>query len=134
MCVHQTRALFLKRDGYIVDNPNVGPILTNAYWKFGNERNFLDLVKELTGTELSGEAWVATLEKDTEEHIVAERKEFQKAIEDAKQITCKDENEPDLNMTIRFVDGDVMISDSSTDGVLKACKEFESYVLAKIGK
>jgi hypothetical protein len=41
MCVHQTRAFILKRDGYIVDNPAVGPTLANAYWKTGNEKPFL---------------------------------------------------------------------------------------------
>jgi len=136
MCVHQTRAFILERDGYIVDNPSVGPTLTNAYWKYGNERNFLDLVHELTGRELSGEAWVSELEKGTEQLLQEELEDYAKAIEETKNKASseskEEEEEPDLNMTIRFVDGDVLISDSSKGGVLKACKEFESYVLTKI--
>jgi hypothetical protein len=55
MSVHQTRAFFMERDGFIVDNPKVGPTLTRSYWEFGNLEPFLDLVKELTGKELSGD-------------------------------------------------------------------------------
>jgi hypothetical protein len=139
MCVHQTRAFILERDGYIVDNPNVGPTLANAYWKFGNEKMFLDLVQQLTGKPLSGDAWVAVLEKGTEVLLKEEREDYEKSL---KEVETKvkdgsknddDEEEINLNMTIRFVDGDVLISDSSKDSVLKACQEFELYVLNRIG-
>ncbi|KAL3911245.1 MAG: hypothetical protein SGILL_007357 [Bacillariaceae sp.] len=140
MCVHQTRAFVLDRDGYIVDNPKVGPTLANAYWKYGNERPFLELIQELTGKELSGEAWVSALQIGTEEHLQEERNEYDKSVREmqkkrdatgeSKQDTAG-EAEPDLNMTIRFVDGDELIADSSNGGLLKACKDFESYVLQK---
>merc|ERR550537_1441759 len=63
MAVHQTRAFFMKRDGYIVDNPKVGPTLKDAYWRPGNSEPFLGLVESLTGAPLSGEAWVAMLKQ-----------------------------------------------------------------------
>jgi D-Tyr-tRNAtyr deacylase len=100
---------------------------------------FLDLVQQLTGKPLSGDAWVAVLEKGTEVLLKEEREDYEKSL---KEVETKvkdgsknddDEEEINLNMTIRFVDGDVLISDSSKDSVLKACQEFELYVLNRIG-
>jgi hypothetical protein len=42
----------------IVDNPKVGADLASVYWQPGNSKAFLDLVRELTGKELTGTAWV----------------------------------------------------------------------------
>jgi oligoendopeptidase F len=47
MAVHQTREFFMKRDGYIADNPKVGPTISEAYWKPGNSEPFLGLVEGL---------------------------------------------------------------------------------------
>lgn len=128
MCVHQTRAFFMERDGFIVDNPSVGPTLSTAYWEHGNLRPFLDLVKDLTGKELSGEAWVAELSQTVDELVVCERKDYEAALAEEKV-----RDDPDLNMTVRFVDGDKLISDSSNgNGVLGACRQFEAYVQERI--
>jgi hypothetical protein len=134
MCVHQTRDFIRERDGYIVDNPNVGPTLAKAYWKYGNDRPFLTLVHDFTGKELSGQAWVSALTIGTAEYLEGERQEYQKSLQESRRAksneeTKQEELEPDLKMTIRFVDGDILIADSSKGGVLKACQDFESYVL-----
>mmetsp|Transcript_126730 Transcript_126730/g.354830 ORF Transcript_126730/g.354830 Transcript_126730/m.354830 type:complete len:654 (+) Transcript_126730:105-2066(+) len=133
MCVHQTRAFFVERDGFIVDNPKVGPTLTNAYWVYGNSRPFLDLVKDLTGKELAGQAWVKKLSQSVEDRVASEKEDYNKAIaEAAKEQAC---DEPDLNMIVRFVDGNKLISDSSksASGALGACREFESFVKDRTG-
>jgi hypothetical protein len=93
-----------------------------------------DLVFALTGKELSGDAWISVLEKDVKDHLEQERNSYQASLDDAKISRESKEEEPDLNMTIRFVDGDVLISDSSENqkGVVNACCEFEAYVLQKI--
>ena len=128
MCVHQTRAFFMERDEFIVDNPSVGPTLSKAYWEHGNSRPFLDLVKDLTGKELSGEAWVAELSETVDERVASEKKDYEAAL--AQDKVC---DEPDLNMTVRFVDGDKLISDSSNgNGVLDACRQFEAFVQERI--
>lgn len=132
MSVHQTREFFKNRDGYIVDNPSVGPTLAQAYWECGNSKAFLQIVHDLTGKELSGKAWVDTLQEDMDEHIVQERKEY-----DAMIKRCANENQDeaiDLDMTVKFVDGDEIISDSSESGLLGACKEFEEFVAARTAK
>ena len=145
MSVHQTREYFKNKYGYIVDNPNVGPTLKSAYWECGNSKPFLQIVKDLTGKELTGEAWVDALKEDLEEHIAQEKKEYYEMIEKC-QATAEaseekeekdsdgndDEEKLDLQMTVRFVDGDEVISDSSVSGLLESCRKFEAFVEARV--
>merc|ERR1711971_102582 len=115
--------------GYIVDNPEVGPMLQKYYWECGNSKPFLQIVRELTGKELSGDAWVEALKEDVEEHIKQEKREYDEMIK-----KCADEkpnDDIDLKMTVKFVDGDEVIADSSKSGLLGACKEFEAFVAAR---
>jgi oligoendopeptidase F len=131
MSVHQTRAFFKQRDGYIVDNPKVGPTLKSAYWECGNSRPFLDLVKGLTGKELSGDDWVSALQETVEDKVKREKTEYDEAL----AIATSDEsttNLDSLDMTVKFVDGDEVISDSSQGGILEACKKFEAFVDARV--
>ena len=130
MAVHQTREYFKKKDGYIVDNPNVGPTLANSYWECGNSKPFLQIVKDLTGEELSGCAWVNELKKDLEEHILQEKKEYDEMVEKCSKEEPTDDD-LDLQMTVKFVDGDEIIADSSKSGLLGACREFETFVTAR---
>ena len=129
MSVHQTRNFFLKKYGYIVDNPDVGPTLRDAYWKCGNSKNFLDIVKDLTGTELTGDAWTESLQESVDDKVARQRKEYDEAL--AKE-DCQEFSEASLDMVVRFVDGDTVIADSNNLGLLGACKEFESFVSARI--
>jgi hypothetical protein len=139
MSVHQTREYFKNKYGYIVDNPNVGPTLKSAYWECGNSKPFLEIVKDLTGKDLTGDAWVDALKEDLEEHIVQEKKEYQEMIDKCNAAAAetsegkKDNDETlDLQMTVRFVDGDEVISDSSVSGLLGSCREFEAFVAARV--
>lgn len=129
MSVHQTREYFKEKDGYIVDNPNIGPTLASAYWECGNSKPFLQLVKDLTGKDLAGTAWVNALNTDLEDHILQEKKEYDDMIEKCSKEQQNDNL--DLQMTVKFVDGDELISDSSESGLLEACKEFEAFVAAR---
>jgi hypothetical protein len=131
MSVWQTRQFFKQRDGYIVDNPKVGPTLTEAYWKCGNSKPFLDLVKDLTGKGLSGEAWVNALKESVDDKVAREKQEYEEALAKASSKTAP--SLEGLNMTIKFVDGDHLIADSSQlpGGILAACKAFEAFVAAR---
>ena len=139
MSVHQTRKYFKDKYGYIVDNPNVGPTLTSAYWECGNSKPFLQIVKDLTGKDLTGEAWVDSMKEDLEEHIAQEKKEYDEMIEKCRNNGNEngngddddDDDQLDLQMTVFFVDGDTTIADSSQSGLLGACKEFEKFVAAR---
>jgi hypothetical protein len=131
MNVHQVRAFFKERDGYIVDNPKVGPTLIKGYWEHGNSKPFLDLVKDVTGKELTGDAWVDELKTSVEECIASEKKEYEQSLAEVSKDSTTCDN-LDLKMRVRFVDGDVLISDSDKSGLLGACKEFESFVAARV--
>lgn len=123
MSVYQTREFFLKKYGFIVDNPQVGPTLKKAYWECGNSKPFLKIVADLTGKELSGDAWVDHLKEDVAEKVMRSKKEYSEA------KAANADADIDLNMTVRFVDGDELIADSSVEGsVVNACKMFEKYV------
>jgi len=125
MAVHQTRAFFLERDGHIVDNPSVGPTLAEAFWRPGNSAVFLDLVKSLTDKPLTGDAWVKELEKPMEEVLRDEQKEYEAAVAAGAAV----QEELDLGMRVRIIDGDTIIADSKSEGsFVAAASKFEAHV------
>lgn len=127
MSVHQTRAHFEKKYGYIVDNPAVGKDLAEVYWKPGNSAMFLDLVKELTGEPLTSAAWVASLQRTVEETCVSEKAAYDRAVADGPVFPAG--AEVDLNMNVQLVHGDEVIADSSALGsVAKACAVYKQWV------
>jgi oligoendopeptidase F len=132
MAVHQTREYFLenKKHGYIVDNPDVGPILEKAYWQPGNSAAFLDLVKDLTGKPLTGDPWVKELSTSVEDLKTSERKDYDAAVSKPHPAEEEGAASVDLKMRVRFVDGDNVIADtqSTGDDFIKACGIFEKYV------
>lgn len=127
MGVHQTRQFFIKRDGYIADNPKVGPTISKAYWQPGNSEPFLELVENLTGAPLSGEAWINDLKQSVDDLLKEEKVAYdKKRAECASAPSCED---IDLDMRIRIVDGDTVLADTLEDGsFLATCKKFEEYV------
>lgn len=105
-------------------------MLKKYYWECGNSKPFLSIVKDLTGKELTGEAWVNALKEDVEEHVVQENKEYNEMIKKCANEKLDDDN-IDLDMNVKFVDGDELIADSSKSSLLQACKEFETFVAAR---
>ena len=132
MSVHQTRDFFLKRDGHLTDNPQIGPTLTQAYWKVGNSKPFLSLVENLTGAPLTGRAWVSDLKMSVDDVLKEEKAKY-----DSKLAECADgsSTDIDLDMRIRIVDGDDVLADISKEGsFLAVCKVFEDYVKNRFSK
>ena len=128
MGVHQTREFVLARDGYLVDNPKVGPTLREAYWLPGNSEPFLGLVENLTGKPLTGDAWVNMLKQDVES-LLAEEKVAYDAAAAAKASNGKASGDIDLDMRIKIIDGDDVIADTAVDGgFLATCAKFQAYV------
>ncbi|KAI9364898.1 oligoendopeptidase [Zopfochytrium polystomum] len=128
MSVHQTRAHFLRKYGRIVDEPRVGTDLTKIYWEAGNSRVFLDLVEEMTGAPLSGDAWVSDLKEDLEEKVAREKKEYEEGA--AAGPKFKDGDKVDLDMRVRLVHGDDVIADSEElgGGLIEACDVFKTWM------
>jgi len=133
MSVHQTREYFKEKYGFIVDNKEVGPTLSSSYWQCGNSENFLDIVKKLTGKDLTGSAWINALQIDIETLISNEKKDYEDMIERCANETVN-EDDIDLAMNVRFVDGDTLIADSAATSLLGACSEFENFVLTRVAK
>ena len=129
MSVHQTRHYFKEKYGFIVDNKEVGPTLASAYWECGNSLPFLEIVKNLTGRDLAGSAWIEALNKDIENLLSDEKTEYNEMIQKCSATSSYDSN-IDLDMIVKFVDGDHLIADSSEvkGGLLEACKVFEEHV------
>jgi len=130
MAVHQVREFFMKRDGYIVDNPKVGPTLTKQFWEPGNSEPFLSLVEKCTGKPLSGEAWIAELNTKVEDLLADEKEVYDKALAEVQSTSGhSDDDDIDLDMRIRIVDGDDVLADTAEDGsFLATCAKFEKYV------
>ncbi|KAJ3111583.1 hypothetical protein HDU96_005547 [Phlyctochytrium bullatum] len=128
MSVHQTRAHFLKKYGFIVDNEKVGADLRDIYWRSGNSRMFLDLVKEMTGKDLSGDAWVESLREPLEERVVREKKDYEEAVKAGPKFKAGEN--VDLNMRVVLVHGDEVISDSHSlqGGLAEACQVFRGWI------
>jgi len=133
MAVHQTREYFLEKEGYIVDNPKVGPTLEKAYWEPGNSAAFLDLVKDLTGKPLTGDPWVRELSTTVDQLKVSEKKDYDSAVAQAHPAQEEGAGKVDLKMRVRFVDGDKVIADTASTGddFIKACGIFEKYVMER---
>ncbi|KAJ3306553.1 hypothetical protein HDV03_004682 [Kappamyces sp. JEL0829] len=127
MSVHQTRAHFLSKYGRIVDNPQVGKDLAEVYWRPGNSEPFLTLVEKLTGAPLGPQAWINELQETVEDLLASEKKAYDEAIQAGPKYKVGDN--VDLDMTVRFVHGDLVVADSLKQGsLLEACKVFKTWV------
>lgn len=133
MAVHQTRQFFLNKHGSLTDNPNIGPELAEVMWKPGNSEAFLDLVDRLTGNPLSSDAWVAALRQPLDELLIEEKEAYQEAC-DGHGSSTGDDDDVNLDMRIRLVDGDTVLADTDQEGsFLATCKKFEDYVVDRFG-
>ena len=88
-------------------------------------------MKDLTGKDLSGDAWVDALKESTADKIAREKKEYDEMI--VKMKGEKEDSSLDLKMEVRFVDGDELIAaSSSSGGLLEACSKFEEFVAKRV--
>jgi oligoendopeptidase F len=127
MAVQQTREFFLKKYGYIADNPNIGPELENGYWKFGNSENFFTLVERLTGKPLTGDALIANANRSVDT-----------AISDAKNMIEHSQKmskaSPNLEADITVIHGNEKITEFVNGDFSKANEQFQKWVTAHYPK
>jgi hypothetical protein len=123
MAVYQTRAFFLERDGYLMDNPAIGPDLARAYWAPGNSRTFLQLIEDLTGEPFSAKATVALVNQPVEQ-----------AVEQARADMERERNQPrftgipELDAEITVIHGDREITSSRGRSLEQVGREFAAWV------
>lgn len=111
MAVYQTREYFLKKYGYLTDNPAIGPELRESYWQEGNARTFLEFVERLTGEPFSAEATARVVARTLEETY----QEIDQMVAEQSSRPMSD-SEVDLNGVISVVHGEEKIA-STADGL-----------------
>src|SRR5690606_5230798 len=123
MAVQQTRRFFLERDGYLTDNPRIGPDLARHYWAPGNAASFEDTLAALTGGPLPPDALVDACNLDTAQASADARG----AVDRAAQAPAT-RGPIELDATIRVVHGRETVA--TTEGVSfeQACLDFGGFI------
>ncbi len=109
MAVYQLRAFFRKRDGHLLDNPKIGKDLAEVIWERGNEKNFLEYIKDLTGEEFSAQATVDLVNKDLD----TIHREVDEALSKEKTIP-RHEGPVELHHDITMIYGDKQVAHSDS--------------------
>jgi Zn-dependent oligopeptidase len=122
MAVQQTRAHFLRRDGYLTDNPSIGPALAAHYWAPGNSLDLEAMLRRLTGEGFSASYLADACNQSVEEVWAAAEASLAAAAqrEPAAGVAS-------LDARIRIVHGDQVLADS-TNGEEAMCARFEAWV------
>ncbi|MCL6376706.1 peptidase M3 [Pectobacterium brasiliense] len=122
MAVEQTRSYFLQRDGYLTDNPAIGPDLAQHYWHPGNSVSHDDTLRSLTG-EGFNPAYLAQACNLT----------VDEAWQQAEGMMAKAAGRPqpaadfDLSARIRVVDGCRVLADNEQSDE-KMCQDFAAFI------
>ncbi len=103
--VEQTRQHFMRRDGFIADNPKVGPELATRYWKPGNSKTLFEFVRGLTGEDFSAKAMLTHVNMPSDQM----RAQVERVCDRIKSVPV-DTSPIRLNAEIRFVHGDDTIA------------------------
>jgi hypothetical protein len=128
MAVAQTRAYFLKRDGYLTDNPAIGPDLARHYWMPGNSSDHDATLRSLTGEGFTARYLAEECNRSADEAWRAAQESLRSAAtRDLEAGETRGAEPPDLDATIRVIHGSEVIADSR-DGELAMCDRFEAWV------
>lgn len=121
MAVYQTRAFFTEKFGYLTDNPHIGPLLAENYWKEGNNISHDETLRRLTGEGFSAEYLAEHCNLTSEQAWQQAQKQMNAAMK------RKQSDPASLNAKIRVVDGEEGIANNTvSDNQL--CDEFERYI------
>ena len=127
MAVHQTRQHFLSRDGYLADNPRIGPDLASGYWNAGNAIPFDTLVERLTGRTLNADALVAECLLDADRACDRARRQLAEA-----EHRHHPPKPLELDATVRVTHGDRLIATSEGPGGFAAAADaFADFIAAE---
>jgi len=121
MAVYQTRAYFTQKFGYLCDNPEIGPLLTEHYWNPGNSISHDSSIKNLTGEGFNAKYLADVCNLTVDEAWEIEKAKVNK-LEKRTQVPVAD-----LNAKIQVVDG-VNVLASNEVSIEKMCGDFESAI------
>ncbi|WP_071913501.1 M3 family metallopeptidase [Aeromonas sp. SCS5] len=122
MAVEQTRAYFLKRDGYLTDNPRIGPDLAAHYWGPGNGMTHDETLRSLTGEGFSAVPLAEACNLSAAEAWQL----AQACMVAAQQRPAAGEGSP-LDAHIRVVHGAELIADNS-ESETRMLADFEAWI------
>ncbi|NAZ60393.1 M3 family metallopeptidase [Aeromonas caviae] len=122
MAVEQTRAYFLRRDGYLTDNPRIGPDLAAHYWGPGNGMTHDETLQSLTGEGFSAVPLAEACNRSAAEAW----QQAQACMAAARQRPPAGEGTP-LDAHIRVVHGAELIADNS-ESEARMLAEFEAWI------
>ncbi|MBL0608058.1 peptidase M3 [Aeromonas caviae] len=122
MAVEQTRAYFLKRDGYLTDNPRIGPDLAAHYWGPGNGMTHDETLQSLTGEGFSAVPLAEACNRSAAEAW----QQAKTCMAAARQRPPAGEGTP-LDAHIRVVHGAELIADNS-ESEARMLAEFEAWI------
>jgi oligoendopeptidase F len=122
MAVEQTRTYFLKRDGYLTDNPRIGPDLAAHYWGPGNGMSHDETLRSLTGEGFSA----VPLAEACNLSAADAWQLAQACMATAQQRPAAGEGTP-LDAHIRVVHGAELIADNS-ESETRMLADFEAWI------
>ncbi|WP_413722358.1 M3 family metallopeptidase [Sodalis sp. RH24] len=122
MAVEQTRQFFLKRDGYLTDNPAIGPDLAAHYWHPGNSVAHDDTLRSLTG-EGFNPLYLAAACNQTADQA------WRQAQETIARGMARPQPAADfaLDAVITVIDGERVLA-SNAQGDEQMCREFAAAI------
>ncbi|HDO1313081.1 M3 family metallopeptidase [Aeromonas veronii] len=126
MAVEQTRAYFLKRDGYLTDNPRIGPDLAAHYWGPGNGMSHDETLRSLTGEGFSAVPLAEACNLSADEAW----QQAKACMAAAQPRPAAGEGSP-LDAHIRVVHGAELIADNS-ESETRMLADFEAWVAQRI--
>ncbi|HEH9417356.1 TPA: peptidase M3 [Aeromonas sobria] len=122
MAVEQTRAYFLGRDGYLTDNPRIGPDLAAHYWGPGNGMSHDETLRSLTGEGFSAVPLAEACNLSAAESW----QQAQACMAAAQQRPAAGEGTP-LDAHIRVVHGAELIADNR-ESETRMLADFEAWI------
>ncbi|MGL5815177.1 MAG: M3 family metallopeptidase [Aeromonas sp.] len=122
MAVEQTRAYFLRRDGYLTDNPRIGPDLAAHYWGPGNGMTHDQTLQSLTGEGFSAAPLARVCNQNVEDAWAT----ASACMAAARQRPPVGDGAP-LNAHIRVVHGETLIADNSHSEA-QMLADFEAWI------
>jgi hypothetical protein len=124
MAVYQTRDHLLGRVGYLTDNPAIGPLLDEHYWRPGNGLTHDATLVSLTGERLSGRSLAAACDLSVEAACAVARESIRAAADRPSADGTT------LDATIRIVHGaEVVAANDNSDEHM--CGDFERWIATR---
>jgi len=128
MAVAQTRDWFFRTQGFITDNPQVGPLLARHYWAPGNSQTHGQTLRSLTGQAFSGRALAERVNRTADQVWAEDQQRMAEAARrPAPQPTFG------LDASIRVVDGTEVAADNAA-GDEALGRRFEAWLTARAGR